>query len=342
MNPYALDGPGFLAFYAILLVALTVAAGVVRSMLRGPSDDRFPPTLDSYQAAFLAGGYQVAAQAAIVALTARGSLRLDPGGRLAAVEPKPPWMHPVEDAIWTAASLAASPTSPVAAGASWLAARLEQRAAGRQGLSAAQVDTFRRVEQALQAAAVSRPGAQPAALVRAARPALDAVRNDLRRLGLIVSDAQAVNVRTLPALVVLIAAVVGGVRLALGMAAGRPVGYLIGLLVVTLVVALLFFRPSAPRTHRGDRLVRSLRRTNAALRTSAAAAAAGLAGADLALAVGLWGTAVLSGTPLDDVRRVLQPQTVSGSGDSGGGSSDGGSSCGGASCGGGCGGGCGG
>jgi ABC-type multidrug transport system fused ATPase/permease subunit len=341
MNPYALDGPGFLAFFVILLVALTVAAGVVRSMLRGPSDDRFPPTLDSYQAAFLAGGYQVAAQAAIVALTARGSLRLDPGGRLVAVEPKPPWMHPVEDAVWTAASLAASSTSPVGAGASWLAARLEQRVA-RQGLSAAQVDTFRRVEQALQTAAQPRAGAQPAALVRTARPALDAVRNDLRRLGLIVSDAQAVNVRTVPALVVLVAAVVGGLRLALGMAAGRPVGYLIGLLVVTLVVALLFFRPSAPRTHRGDRLVRSLRRTNAALRTSAAAAAAGLAGADLALAVGLWGTGVLSGTPLDDVRRVLQPQTGSGSGDSGGGSSDGGSSCGGSSCGGGCGGGCGG
>jgi len=82
--------------------------------------------------------------------------------------------------------------------------------------------------------------------------------------------------------------------------------------------------------------VRNLRRTNAALRTSAAAAAAGLAGADLALAIGLWGPGVLSGSPLDDVRRLLRP---AGSGSGGG---DGGSSCGGSSCGGGCGGGCGG
>jgi hypothetical protein len=58
--------------------------------------------------------------------------------------------------------------------------------------------------------------------------------------------------------------------------------------------------------------------------------------ADLALAIGLWGPGVLSGSPMDDVRRLLRP---AGCGDSGG---DGGSSCGGGSCGGGCGGGCGG
>jgi hypothetical protein len=121
------------------------------------------------------------------------------------------------------------------------------------------------------------------------------------------------------------------------MAAGHAVGYLIALLVLTGVIALFFLRTPSPRTHRGDRLVRNLRRTNAALRTSAAAAAAGLAGADLALAVGLWGPAVLSGSPLDDVRLLLRPP-----GSSGAGGDSGGSSCGGSSCGGGCGGGCGG
>ncbi|HYW23447.1 MAG TPA: hypothetical protein VE953_04745, partial [Terriglobales bacterium] len=127
-------------------------------------------------------------------------------------------------------------------------------------------------------------------------------------------------------------------RLALGMAAGHAVGYLITLLILTGIVALFFlFHAPNPRTHRGDRLVRNLRRTNAALRTNAAAAAAGLAGADLALAIGLWGPAVLGGTPLDDVRRLLRP-----AGSSGSGGGDGGSSCGGGSCGGGCGGGCGG
>jgi uncharacterized protein (TIGR04222 family) len=336
------SGPQFLVLYIVLLAAAVVVASVVRSRLRGPSDDQFPATLDSYQAALLSGGNQVAAQAAIVALAARGSLRLDSGGRFVAVEPKPAWMHPVEDAVWTAASLAVAPASALGAGASWLASRLEQRAVGQPGMSAGQVATFRRVEDALRSVAQPVAGAQPAALIRAAQPALAAVQDQLRRMGLAMSDAQAGAVRTVPTLVVLAVAAIGGVRLALGMAAGRAVGYLIALLILTLVIALLFFRRPGPRTHRGDRLVRGLRRTNAALRTSARAAAAGLAGADLALAVGLWGPAVLNGSPLDDVRRVLQPATSSsGSSDSGGGS-DSGSSCGGSSCGGGCGGGCGG
>jgi uncharacterized protein (TIGR04222 family) len=135
--PFTLSGPEFLAFYIGLLTVLLVAAGLLRSSLRGPSDDRFPATLDSYQAALLAGGYQGAAQAAIVALTARGSLRVDPGGRLAAVDPKPAWLHPAEDAVWTAASEASSAATPLGAGASWLAARLEQKAAGQPGLTSA-------------------------------------------------------------------------------------------------------------------------------------------------------------------------------------------------------------
>lgn len=339
MTPFTLSGPEFLAFYAGLLVVLTIAAGVVRTSLRGPAGDPVSTALDSYQAAFLAGGYRAAAEGAIVALTARGALRPDPGGRFVAVAPKPAFLHPVEDAVWTGASRAVEPRSALGVGASWLATRME-RAAGRPGLSPSQVATYERVERLLRGVDQPEPGAAPAALRQAARPALDAVRDQLRPMGLVMSDVHVANVRTVPTLLVLAGAVLGGLRLALGMAAGHPVGYLIALLVMTLVVALLFFQRPTPRTHRGDRLVRSLRRTNAALRTSAVAAAAGLAGADLALAVGLWGPGVLSGSPLDDVRRLLRP-AGDGSPDSGGGSGDG-SSCGGGSCGGGCGGGCGG
>jgi len=293
MSFLPLTGPEFVAFYVGLLAAVIVGAGIVRTSLRGPSGDPGPVQLDAYQAAFLAGGFQSAGQAAIAALAARGSLRVDPGGRLVAIEPRPMWLHPVEDAVWTAAAMAGA------------------------------------------------PGPTAPALVAAARPALGPVQDQLRRLGLAMADAKVGSVRTLPALVVLAAAGLGGVRLAFGMAAGRPVGFLIALLVLTVVVALLFTgRPASPRTHRGDHLVRGLRRTNAALRTSAFAAAGTLAGADLALAVGLWGPAVLSGSPLDDVRRVMQPAGASGGSDGG----SGGSSCsgGGSSCGGGCGGGCGG
>jgi uncharacterized protein (TIGR04222 family) len=336
--PFTLDGPQFLAFFVAVLVALLVVAGMVRSSLRGPSDDRFPSALDSYQAALLAAGYQGAAEAAVVALSARGSLGVDPSGKFVAVDPKPAWLHPAEDAVWTAASLG-SP-SALGAGASWLAARIQQKSAGQAGMTPQQVASYQRIEGMLQSVAQPRPGVAARALVAAARPALLPVRDQLRAMGLLMTDPQTVNVRTLPTLVILAGAALGGLRLALGMAAGHPVGDLIALLVITIVIALFFLghRPN-PRTHRGDRLVRSLRRTNAALRTNAAAAAAGLAGADLALAVGLWGPAILSGSPLDDVRRLLRPPGTSG-GDGGG--ADSGSSCGGSSCGGGCGGGCGG
>jgi hypothetical protein len=96
----------------------------------------------------------------------------------------------------------------------------------------------------------------------------------------------------------------------------------------------------AVRTRRGQYALRHLRQTNAALRSSAVAAAATLAGADLALAVGLWGPGVLTGSPLDSLRMALRPSTASGSDGSGGSGSCG--SSGGSSCGRGCGGGCGG
>src|SRR5215472_4001307 len=274
---------------------------------------------------------------AIVALTARGSLRVDPGGRFVAIDPKPAWLHPAEDAVWTAASTASS-TSTLGAGASWLASRIQQKATGQGGLTPGQVANYQRIENALRSVGQPTLGAQASALVAAARPALLPVRDQLRAMGLFMTDPQTINVRTLPTVVILVGAVVGGIRLALGMAAHHPVGDLVALLILTGIIAQFFlFHTPDPRTHRGDRLVRNLRRTNAALRTNAAAAAAGLAGADLALAIGLWGPAVLGGTPLDDVRRLLRP-----AGSSGSGGGDGGSSCGGGSCGGGCGGGCGG
>jgi uncharacterized protein (TIGR04222 family) len=340
MIPFTLNGPEFVAFYIGLLVTLAIVAGVVRSSLRGPSDDRFPPTPDSYQAAYLAGGFSGAAEGAIVALAARDSLRLDPGGRFVAVEPKPAWLHPVEDAVWTAAALAGAPASATSARrSSRPPGRMKHRAARGPALHPSQVASYERVERLLRPSGTAVPGATPAQLRQAARPALGAVRDQLRRAGLVMGDAQAVNVRTVPTLVVLGGGVLGGVRLALGMAAGHAVGYLVALLVVTLVVALLFFRQPGPRTHRGDRLVPPGRRTTPALRPRAAAAAAGMAGADLALAIGLWGPDVLSGSPLDDVRRLLRPMGSSGDG---GGSSDGSGGGDGGSCGGGCGGGCGG
>jgi len=63
----------------------------------------------------------------------------------------------------------------------------------------------RRVEDALRSVGQPVAGAQAAALVRAARPALAPVQDQLRRMGLAMSDAQAGTVRTVPTLVVLAA-----------------------------------------------------------------------------------------------------------------------------------------
>ena len=314
MNPFDISGPDFLRLYAVLLAVLVVVAGIVRHSLRTPADDPGPLQLDPYQTAFLAGGYQAAAEAAMVALTARGVLNLDPGWRLQAVTVQPMLQHPVEQAIFAAAA-ASSPDAP-----QWGPAR-------------------RRTRRGSEARQQAVPGATVRTLEAAARPALAEVERELRRMGLYMGPAQISNVRAVPTLIVLAAGVLGGVRLARGMILGRPVGYLIGLLIVTIILALFFIWRPNPRTRRGQHALQHFRQTNAALRTSAVAAAATLAGADLALAVGLWGPGVLAGSSLDSLRAALRPAGTNGSvGGWGSGSSSCGSS-GGSSCGGGCGGG---
>lgn len=341
MNPFDLSGPDFLRFFGVLLVALIVAAGLVRHSLRTPVDDPGPIFLDPYQSAMLAGGYQAAAEAAIVALTARNVLSLGPSGRLLAVAPLPMGGHSVEQAV-CAAVAAGSPGSPVGLRAAALASKLEHRGHGRC-MTQAQMATFQRVDSLLRSASQPVPGAPPGVAKAAARPALAQVERDLQRQGLLMSPAQQANVRAVPALIVLVAGVLGGVRLALGMMAGHAVGYLIVALIATGIAVLLFIRQPDPRSRRGRLAVRHLRRSNAALRSTAVAAAGSLAGADLALAVGLWGPGVLTGSPLSALGTALRPRTAGGS-DSGLYTSCSGSSCGGgsSSCGGGCGGGCGG
>ena len=336
MNPFDIGGPDFLRLYALLLAVLVLVAGIVRHSLRTPADDPGRLQLDPYQTAFLAGGYQAAAEAAIVSLTARGVLNLDPSPRLQAVAAQPMLLHPVEQAIFAAAA-AGSPGSPIG----WLADRLQpkaERKAATQAMTPAQKESLRRVDRLLRGAGQPVPGASVETLEAAARPALAEVERELRGMGLVMGPGQIANVRAVPSMIVLAAGVLGGVRLARGMILGRPVGYLIGLLIVSVILALFFVWRPNPRTRRGHHALRRLRQTNAALRASAVAAAATLAGTDLALAVGLWGPGVLAGSPLDSLGAALRPSSTTGYGGWGAGSSSCGSS-GGSSCGGGCGGG---
>ena len=145
-----------------------------------------------------------------MSLTARGILSLDPSGRLLAVTEQPMLQHPVERAMFAAAA-AGPPRSPLGSGAALLAGKLEQKAA-RQAMTPAQMATFQRVEGLLRGASQPVPGASAQSLETAARPALAAVERELRRMGLVMGPAQVANVRAVPALIVLAAGVLGGVR----------------------------------------------------------------------------------------------------------------------------------
>ena len=125
-----MTGPQFLVLYVCLLAACVVVAGVVRHALRGPADQPSMLPTDPYQVAFLAGGYCGVIQAAVVALTSRGMVAPQPGGRVAAVPAQTTWLHPVERAVYDAVAGAppATPSARAAAAAS-LADRMEEPAA---------------------------------------------------------------------------------------------------------------------------------------------------------------------------------------------------------------------
>jgi uncharacterized protein (TIGR04222 family) len=112
-----------------------------------------------------------------------------------------------------------------------------------------------------------------------------------------------------------------------GSAIGEPTGFLTILMILTVTLAVARFWKCDPRTVSGIQAVQRLRKTSERLRL------APLAG-EAAMAVALFGTAVLVGTPWQPVHAMRQQQ---GGGDSGGGGSSG-SDSGGGDGGGGCGG----
>lgn len=142
----------------------------------------------------------------------------------------------------------------------------------------------------------------------------------LKRRGLFMSDAQALQLRLLSILPYALLFAIGLYRQQAGAALGEPTGLLILLLIVTAVCALLRFFRFSPRTLEGNRALRALEQRSERLRRAPNASEAGFA-------VGLFGTAVLVGTPWESVHAMRQ---AANGGDSGAGSdSDGGSGCGG-------------
>jgi uncharacterized protein (TIGR04222 family) len=148
----------------------------------------------------------------------------------------------------------------------------------------------------------------------------------LRRGGLLLRPDEVSRMRWLAIAPFAALLTIGFYRERAGSALGEPTGFLIALMVVTAVIALLRFFSLDPRTRAG---IAEVARQKAASARLTRAPQAG----EVSLAVALFGTGVLVGTPWEPVHALRQQ---GGSGDSGG--SDSGSSDGGGDGGGGCGG----
>ncbi len=156
----------------------------------------------------------------------------------------------------------------------------------------------------------------------------DRVTARLRRSGLLLRPEEFTRLRWLSIAPFAALLLLGLYRQRAGSAVGEPTGFLIVLLVVTVVLAVIRFAKTDPRTIAGIDTVKQLREQNG--RFSRAPQPD-----EVAMAVALFGTGVLVGTPWEPVHAMRQQTSNgdSGGGDSGG-SSDGGSGCGGGGCGG--------
>lgn len=164
--------------------------------------------------------------------------------------------------------------------------------------------------------------------VRAIDGGYRADRDALVEAGLLTGSGEALPIRLIAAVPMILIVLLGIYRLQAGRALGEPVAVLAVLIVLGLVVI-------------GWRLVSGLRRTREGIRAlkDARQEHVGLKRAPLrdnmALGVAIFGTAVLAGTPFDPLHAMRHggggDAGYAGDGDGGG---DGGSGCGGGGCGG--------
>lgn len=151
----------------------------------------------------------------------------------------------------------------------------------------------------------------------------------LRREGLLLRPEEATRLRWLSITPFAVLFLIGLYRQRAGSAIGEPTGFLVILLGLTVAFALIRFAKTDPRTQAGIAAVRDSHAKASRLKRAPQPGEA-------ALAVALFGTAVLVGTPWEPVHAARQQGDGSGSGGGDGGDSggDGGSGCGGGGCGG--------
>lgn len=157
-------------------------------------------------------------------------------------------------------------------------------------------------------------------------PAAEQIVARLRRQGLMAYGDQISRLRWLSAAPFAVLLLIGLYRERAGSALGEPTGGLIGLMLITAAAMAIRLARFDRRTTGGIETLHRLQDKAERLRRAPKPEEA-------ALAVALFGTAVLVGTPWEAVHAMRQQGSgeASGSGDS---DSDGGSGCGGGGCGG--------
>ncbi|HEX6987166.1 MAG TPA: TIGR04222 domain-containing membrane protein [Planctomycetaceae bacterium] len=170
----------------------------------------------------------------------------------------------------------------------------------------------------------------------AAKAEAKAYRDRLRAAGLVAPDpAEPLTKRWLPAAIMAAIALLGVMKIAVGVSRDKPVGFLVLMTVATAVAAGLFLIRGR-LTRRGAAAAAALRSRHRRLTIQAVG---GLSPSDAALLVGLFGTAYLVGTELMPVHELRQRAEAAGADGSASGCSGGdGGGDGGGGCGGGCGG----
>ena len=146
----------------------------------------------------------------------------------------------------------------------------------------------------------------------------------LIKRGLLMQSGEVMKLRLMCVAPYVALVLVGFYRQQAGKDLGEPTGYLVALLIATVVIALFRAGTIHPRTMAGNLVLKNWRDRSSRIKRAPE-------GSEVPLAVGLFGTGVLAGTPYAHVHAMRQAAS---GGDSGSGDSDGG--------GGGCGGGCGG
>lgn len=146
----------------------------------------------------------------------------------------------------------------------------------------------------------------------------------LEEKGLLLDKATALQMRLIQTAPLVLLFAFGLTKWIIGSMRDRPVAYLGALLVLTFFAALLRLGMFDRRTRAGKQVVAEARADAARLRRA-------VPSDEAALAVALFGTAVLAGSYLSDFHRM---RSTNGGGDGGSSSDSGDSGCGGGGCGG--------